>query len=304
MSDRPWHRSLIKTGARLLLGGAGAHYQDAFPGLKISRSVNGADGEIHYRGRPVGVVSSVEVLKARAGERIYIIGSGPSIAQSNLEGLPDGSTILLNGAISLWGPSIKAPLAIAVEDERFIWRHFDLLRRTVRGDVPCLFSVEVLRAICELEPAFLADRTIMLIDDVRKPYGHRRRRFSDIQTFDFVRRDAATNAGVSFDPDRGLFRGGSVAVSALQFALYCEPKAIGFLGIDISNADQPRFYETKGSTAASGIAEAEARIVAHFLLAKEVAEERGIDLVNYSPVSALASAGFGYDDRFSPKRPA
>jgi hypothetical protein len=286
------------------LGGTGAHYQDAFPGLRLSRSVNGADGKIIYRGKQVGVLSSAQVLRARTGESVFIIGSGPSIAQNDLGGLPQESAILLNGAISLWGGPITAPLAIAVEDERFIWRHFDLLRRTVRGDVPCLFSVEVLRAICELEPAFLAGRTIVLIDDVRKPYGERRRRFDTIQAFDFVRRDAATNAGLSFDPDRGLFRGGSVAVSALQFALYCAPRTIGFFGIDISNADQPRFYEKKDAVATSGIAEAEARIVAHFVLAKEVAAERGIELVNYSPVSALVGAGFGYDDRFSPRRPA
>lgn len=304
MSDRPWHRSLIKTGARLLMGSAGAHYQDAFPGLKIVQVVNGVSGEIRYRGKPVGVLSSAEVLKARSGDSVFVVGSGPSIAQNDLGGLPDDSAILLNGAISLWGGPINAPLAIAVEDERFIWRHFDLLRRTVKGDVPCLFSVEVLRAICELEPAFLAGRTVVLIDDIRKPYGLKRRRFDSIQAFDFVRRDAASNAGVSFDPDRGLFRGGSVAVSALQFALYCAPKAIGFFGIDISNADQPRFYETKGAAAASGIADAEARIVAHFVLAKEVAAERGIELVNYSPISALVGAGFGYDDRFSPKRRA
>jgi hypothetical protein len=304
MSDRPWHRSLIKTGTRLLLGSARAHFQDAFPGLRIFRATAAETGAVIYRGRQVATLSSAAVLRARAGDDIAIVGSGPSIAQNDLSGLPPRSAMLLNGAISLWGGPIKAPFAIAVEDERFVWRHFDLLKQRVGGDTPCLFSVEVLRAICEIEPDFLADRTIILIDDIRKPYGIRRRRFDAIQAFDFVRRDAASNAGLSFDPDRGLFRGGSVAVSALQLALYCAPKTIRLFGIDISNARQPRFYETNGTSAASGIAGAEARIVAHFVLAKAVAAERGIDLVNYSAVSALVAAGFGYDDRFSPRSPA
>ncbi|MET0747899.1 MAG: glycosyl transferase [Rhizobium sp.] len=304
MSDRPWHRSLIKTGTRLLLGSARAHFQDAFPGLRIVRATAAATGEVCYRGHRVATLSSAALLRARAGDSIHIVGSGPSIAQNDLSGLPPRSAMLLNGAISLVGGPIETPLAVAVEDERFIWRHFDLLTRTLRDDTPCLFSVEVLRAICERDPAVLADRTIMLIDDIRKPYGVRRRRFDAIQDFDFVRRDAASNAGLSFDPDRGLFRGGSVAISALQFALYCAPKTIGLFGIDISNAGQPRFYETQGASAASGIAAAEARIVAHFVLAKSVAAERGIDLVNFSPVSALVAAGFGYDDRFSPRSPA
>lgn len=304
MSDRPWHRSLIKTGARLFLGSARAHFQDAFPGLRIFRATATAAGSVQYRGKQVATLSSAAVLRTRVGEYLAIVGSGPSIAQNELSGLPLQSAILLNGAISLWGGPVKTPFAIAVEDERFIWRHFDLLKQRVRDATPCLFSVEVLRAICEIDPAFLADRTIILIDDIRKPYGIRRRRFDAIQAFDFVRRDAASNAGLSFDPDRGLFRGGSVAVSALQFALYCAPRTIGLFGIDISNADQPRFYETRGASAASGVAEAETRIVAHFVLAKAVADARGIALVNYSPVSALIGAGFGYDSRFSPRSSA
>ncbi len=303
MSDRPWHRSLIKTGARLLLGSARAHFQDAFPGLRITRPTASVTGAVDYRGRQVATLSPAAALRARSGAEIAIIGSGPSIADADLSGLPPQSTILLNGAISLWGGPIKAPLAVAVEDERFIWRHFDLLKQRVRDDTPCLFSIEVLRAICEIDPDFLAERTIVLIDDIRKPYGSRRRRYDTIQAFDFIRRDASVNAGVSFDPDRGVFRGGSVAVSAVQFALYCAPKTIGLFGIDISNAHQPRFYETKGSSAASGIADAETRIVAHFVLAKAVAAERGIEIVNHSAVSALVGAGFGYDDRFSPSRP-
>lgn len=308
MSDRPWHRSLIKTGTRLLLGSARAHFQDAFPGLRLVRPVEGRDGTVFYRAKPVGALSSAAVLRARAGSdaELYIVGSGPSIVQNELSLLPPESAILLNGAISLWGDEIATPFAIAVEDERFIWRHFELLKTKVaaKRDVPCLFSVEVLRAICEIEPDFLVGRIIVLIDDIRKPYGLRRRRFDVIQSFDFIRRDAESNAGLSFDPDRGLFRGGSVAVTALQFALYCAPKTIGLFGIDISNAHQPRFYETKGKSATSGIALAEARIVAHFVLARDVAIERGIKLANYSPVSALIGAGFGYDSRFSPRRPA
>lgn len=304
MSDRPWHRSLIKTGARLILGGARAHYQDAFPWLTISRASEVGAGDVRYRGKQVAVLSSARVLQQRAGESIFVVGSGPSIARNDLGGVPDASCILLNGAIGLWGGPIRTPLAIAVEDERFIWRHFDLLQRNVKGDMPCLFSVEVLRAICEIDPKFLSGRTIILIDDIRKPYAERRRRPEAIKAFDFVRRDPQGKAGISLQPDRGLFRGGSVAVSALQFALYCHPKLIGFFGIDISNADQPRFYETKAATAASGVAAAESRIVAHFLIAKTVADERGITMANYSPVSALVGAGFGYDDRFAARSPA
>lgn len=310
-SDRPWHRSLIKTGARLLLGGSRAHIQDRFPGLSIIRSANSgrdaqsgpspqsAQGEVRYRGARVASLFGVELLRERAGETIYVIGSGPSVNGCDLTALEPGSAILLNGAINLAGEQIAAPLAIAVEDERFIWRHFDLMRRKIGAGAICLFSIAVLRAICEHDRGWLADKTILLIDDVRKPYGAARRSIEIIRQLDFVLVNEAGTAGLSLSPDRGVFQGGSVAISALQFAFYCAPKTIGFIGIDISNADQPRFYENSSEAAFSGIARAEARILEHFALARDAAAVRNIVLVNHSPVSALLKYGFGYDDRFA-----
>jgi len=297
MADRPWHRSLIKTGARLLLGGSRAHAQDWFPGLNIVRR-NGA-GEVFYHRAKVADLSSTDRLREQSGQTIHVVGSGPSIRDCDLTDLEKGSAVLLNGAIGLIGEQIAAPLAIAVEDERFVWRHSEMMRRRIRSGTICLFSVAVLRAISELDSRWLADKTIVLIDDIRKPYGARRRSIDDIKRLDFVRLNATGSAGFSFAPDHGVFQGGSVAVSALQFALYCSPKTIGFLGIDISNAGEPRFYETSDETAFSGITQAEDRILEHFILAKEIASERGVTFVNYSPVSALLKHGFGYDARFA-----
>ena len=297
MADRPWHRSLIKTGARLLLGGSRAHAQDWFPGLDIVRR-NGV-GEVFYHRAKVADLSSTDRLREQSGQTIHIVGSGPSIRDCDLTDLEKGSAVLLNGAIGLIGEQIAAPLAIAVEDERFVWRHSEMMRRRIKSGTICLFSVAVLRAISELDSRWLADKTVVLIDDIRKPYGARRRSIDDIKRLDFVRLNATGSAGFSFAPDRGVFQGGSVAVSALQFALHCSPKTIGFLGIDISNAGEPRFYETSGETAFSGIARAEDRILEHFVLAKEIASERSVTFVNYSPVSALLKHGFGYDGRFA-----
>lgn len=297
MVDRPWHRTLIKMGARVLLGSSRAHAQDWFPGLNIVRK--SGVGEVFYHRAKIADLSNSDRLRDGAGEIIYIIGSGPSIRDCDLTGLERNSAILLNGAIGLIGEQIAAPLAIAVEDERFVWRHSEMMRRKIKPGTICLLSVPVLRAISERDSRWLSDKVVILIDNISKPYGSRRRPIEDIGKLDFVRLNAAVTAGFSSTPDLGVFQGGSVAVSALQFALYCSPKAIGFIGIDISNAGQPRFYETSDEAAFSGIARAEGRILEHFVLAKEIASERGVTFVNYSPVSALVKHGFGYDDRFA-----
>lgn len=293
-SDRPLSRSLIKLGARLLLGRDLAHMQDWFPGLSID------EGRVlHYRRQPVATLRDAGILIDAAREWIHIVGSGPSVAGADLSRLEPASTILLNGAIHLAGGPIAAPLAVAVEDERFVYRHFDLMREKVAAGQACLFSVAALRAICERDRGWLADRRVILINDIRKPYGLPRRTAAQIRALDFARLDPSGEYGVSLSPERGVFQGGSVAVSALQFAIALRPAKIGFVGIDIRNAAGPRFYEKTGQAAFSGIAGAQARILGHIALAKSVAEERGIAFVNFSPVSALSDIGIAFDDRLA-----
>ncbi|MBL0371934.1 glycosyl transferase [Rhizobium sp. KVB221] len=293
-TGRPLRRRITKLLARLLLGGSRAHYHSWLPSLSIVGREAGAPGTVRFRGAHEISLRSSDMLAERAGDRIVIIGSGPSVNSVELARLPSKSSILLNGAIGLVGEKIAMPLAIAIEDERFIWRHFDMIRDRLAIDVPCLFSPGVLRALYEIDKGWLTGRQVVLIDDIRKPYGAPCRRDADLRQLDFVTLSADGKAGFSTAPDRGVFQGGSVVISALQFALASPARHIGLVGIDISNADAPRFYEKKGSMAFSGIAGAEARILAHIALAKEVAERNGVELVNHSAVSALRSIGLEY----------
>lgn len=299
-SDRPWFRHLVRLGTRLAMGRKRAHAQDWFPWLKIEAVVGqGAPSSLVYRGRYVAALQTVDALRQRAGAEIHIVGSGPSIRQMDLGLVTGRSAILLNGAISLIGNAIAEPLAVAVEDERFVFRHFDgIMQKIVPGTV-CLFSVAVLRAICERDAGFLKDKTIILIDNILKPYNADRHSYSDVAARDHVVLNEVQTAGMSLDPARGVFQAGSVAVSALQFAIACGPKRIGFIGIDISNAQQPRFYEKSGTKAFSGVAGAEQRILDHVSVAVAAGRQKGIEFLNFSPVSALAKLGLTYDPRLT-----
>ncbi|MCA1406930.1 glycosyl transferase [Ensifer sp. IC3342] len=296
-SNRPFSRSCIKIAVRLLLGRSRAHVQDWFPGLKLERATADRDGMIQYRGELVGHLTSLSrALKARPS-RVLIVGSGPSIAQCDLTRADESSCLLLNGALHLYPRVIAKPLAVAIEDERFVWRHFDLIKRIPAGCV-CLLSVSVIRAICELDSTWLRDKTIVLIDNLRKPYGLPRRDTVELRKLSHVRLSEDGDIGFSEDPSAGIFQAGSVAVSAAQFAVSWRPRSIGFVGIDLSNADEPRYYETTDK-AYSGIVAAQKRIVDHLAMARSTAAESGIEVVNHSPVSALVGMGFGYDAAFS-----
>lgn len=297
-SERPPWRSVVKMAAALL-GKSRRHAHAWLPYLTLQAMDAEGHRAIVYRGKTVGSLLPAPVLRERAGPSILIVGSGPSMNDSDLATMEKRSAILLNGAIGLIGQAIAEPLAVAIEDERFIWRHFALVRAHVAPETILLLSTEVIRAICEIEPAFLGGRQIILIDNIRKPYRQVLQSLDRLSVLPFVVLDGEREAGVSLDPDKGVFQGGSVAISALQFAMFCEPREIGLLGIDIVNADQPRFYERAGQVAGSGIVRARNRIVAHFRLAKDVCARRGITIRNHSAVSALVAEGFAYDDRFA-----
>lgn len=295
-SNRPLTRSIVKLGARFFLGSERAHFQDHIPGLVITAKQ--PDRVIVYRGKQVNALQRYDIL-GHGQVAAYIIGSGPSIERCDMSKLDIGSAILLNGAIHLLAKRGPLPLAVAIEDERFIWRHFALLRNRIAADTICLLSVQVIRAICEHDPSWLSDKRVILIDNISRPYGSRRRSNAELSRLDFVTMGRDGNGGISTEPDKGVFQGGSVAISAMQFLIACRPGLIGLFGIDISNADLPRFYETKDAAAFSGIAMAEARILGHFATALSVCSKQGITVECYSEKSALLAAGYQYSDRFS-----
>lgn len=281
MGDRPPGRALIRLGA-LALGRSRAHRQDVWPHLAIDR----AAGEVRWRGRPLVQLLPLAAVVPREAPLLAIVGSGPSLNGQRIEALPAGRTILLNGAASLAGR--VAPLAIAVEDERFVFRHHAMLAAVPRA-VPLFLSPAALRAIAERDTALLEGRRVCLIDNLAKPVNRARRSLDDPTLGPVLRRKGG--AALSLDPETGVVITGTVAFSALQIALAAAPRQVLLAGIDLANADQPRFYEGE-DRAPSGIVTGLRRILAGFALALEEAERRDIALTCASPVSALLGIGY------------
>lgn len=299
ISNRPLRRVIFRLLCAVLLGRDRAHYEGWLPSLRLELATAERFGEVVYKGARVGtLVRSIEVLANSPPEEVVVIGSGPSVSEANLNLVLPGTAILLNGAINLGLTHGIKPLAIAIEDERFVWRHFDLMRSAISNDVPMMLSPSVLRAICEIDPGWLSEKRVVLIDNVLKPYDHSRRRISEIVDFRYIRASSAGSC-LSLLPDRGVFQAGSVAVSAFQFAMYYRPNKIGFLGVDINNSGLPRFYEVSGNAAYSGILQAKLRILNFMSLGLVVASDLGISVVTYSAQSALREVGMPFDRRLT-----
>lgn len=282
MSDRPLRRRLIKLA--FSLNRARAHGQEAWPGLSLERPRGNAPGQVTWRGRPLTTLLPLATLP-RAGT-ITVVGSGPSMRDMDPARLP-GLPILLNGAAQLV-PALGRPALLAVEDERFVWRRGAMIRAIPEGTT-CLFSVAVLRALAEQEAEWLRDRPVFLLDNLLKPYGGPRRSLDDPAVAPLVLRDGV--AAASRDPQSGVVGGGTVAFSATQVALALAGDRVALAGVDLANADRPRFYESAGDRAASGLLKGRDRILAHFRAALALARERGLALDLVTPGSALEGIG-------------
>ncbi|MRX49879.1 glycosyl transferase [Paracoccus sp. S-4012] len=289
MSDRPLGRSLIRLGA-MALGRSRAHRQDVWPHLAVDRVA----GEVRWHGRSLARLVRLAEIVPPGAPLLAVVGSGPSLAAQTPERLPPGSAILCNGAASLAGR--VAPLAVAVEDERFVYRHAAMLAGLDRG-LPLLLSAAAMRAMAEHDASLLTGRPLALIDNLAKPVNAPRRRLDDPALDPILRR--AGTAALSRDPDAGVVITGTVAFSAMQVALAAGPETILLAGIDLGNAASPRFYESPANMAESGLLKGLPRIIAGFALARDEARERGIRLSCASPVSTLLGLGIPYDSRLA-----
>ena len=281
MGDRPLRRRLIKLGMTLIAPRR-AHRQDVWPHLGIDRDT----GAVTWRGRRLLRLAGFADIVPRDLPLIAIVGSGPSLALQKPERLPDRSAILLNGAATL--ADRLAPLAVMVEDERFVFRHMAMLTALPR-DLPLMLSPAALRAVAERDAALLTGRPVALIDNLAKPVNAARRSLTDPALDHIVVRHG--DAALSTDPDRGVVIHGTVALTALQVALHARPRQVVLAGIDLSNAEAPRFYETGDSRAPSGIVAGLDRITAGFDAANRLATAQETELLCASPVSALLSLG-------------
>lgn len=92
--------------------------------------------------------------------------------------------------------------------------------------------------------------------------------------------------GVSLDVTNGFVEAGTVAYVAAQLAFSKHAAAIHLFGVDLLNNKQPRFYENLQNQAPSKLDKAiYERIVPSFNLLGQVYQQKGVSVINHSPIS-------------------
>ena len=217
----------------------------------------------------------------------------------DLSSLLNEVSLILNGAIFLREDHQFVPSIFCVEDERFIWSHFKQVGKMLPMETACVFTPAVMRAICEISPGWLTNRTLFMIESVKKPYLKSQLTEEDLRRIDWLMTNDTNKIGFSLNPSVGIFPIGTVAYSAFQICVSLSPSTIGFAGVDLCvDSERPRFYNNAKKSVWSGLNHSQAKILNGFKLGNKAASDNGISLENYSRRSALNDIGFTYSSRF------
>ncbi|CDT91086.1 hypothetical protein [Vibrio coralliirubri] len=232
----------------------------------------------HFKQNKLDILtlSSLELAESR----VNIIGSGPSVNELDFAKLKEANNIFLNGAISLAHKEDLPIFAHVIMDSNFVYNRFDLLKNSAKNKSKLILSLGALCAIAERDFEIIRNNEIYLFHI--KP-------ISDTDSF-------------THNIDQYVIDGGTVMAVAIQSVLNANPSSAYLLGLDISNAHLPRFYEQEKHVQKSGLQkDFEDKILPFMTEAKKQYDAKEVGLYNCSPVSKLPFDIIPYSDHYEKK---
>ena len=254
-------------------------WMEALKGWRVRFfSKNGSEGVRLPNGQEVHFPSMGAFKGRYAHQCVHVLASGPSMLHFRSERLGQNLAILVNGAIRFYEQGVRHCVWV-VSDSRFV-HHQPHFWSTVVG-MTCFFTPAVIQLIAAHSPGFFARNSVVMIRDVRQMWSDRHLIPPEVAVHD----SQHPNIGVSFDISQGFVEAGTVTFIATQLAYYMGAERIVIHGMDILNADQPRFYEQPGERSPCKLLAGKDRIVASFNWLNAMYAERGVQVYNASPVS-------------------
>lgn len=242
-------------------------------------------------------------------QAVSIIASGPSITNLDFSELLDTATIFVNGSITLLGQhNFSKVVGYVISDARFIKHQPNILKQHYKGQ-PLYATLAVFEAMAVIQPDIIRNyhQSMRILYPVDRPWGVKSNKlwlaslsfrkkllnkkqplslFADHPNFIIDVSHKPVAIGVSLDVTQGFVEAGTVAYVAAQLAFSRQASVIHLYGIDLLNNAQPRFYEDQGKSAPSKLDKAiSERIVPSFNLLGNTYKQRGVTVVNHSPIS-------------------
>ena len=293
---RPFVYKVLEKWLNVVLPENRKHFRYIWPELKVTHHIDGTRS-FSYKRQHIARSCPASLLRGYCAERLFLIGSGPSIKSQNIAKLQNQTVMLMNGAFYLTEEHSFKKVIFVVTDFEFMEQNPTLILKALESEACCIFTSECIRVIAELYPEALKDRPFIISEEIgrfsnqAKPSLSALRQWADEREgvrFDGSRSTMRQFFGFCSNPDLGFFNCGTVMYAALQFGAYTQPASIYLLGFDIGNATEPRFYETASKTAPSRLLEDfESIIQPAFEYGRKCLAEKNIQVYNLSPISSL-----------------
>ena len=288
---------------RRSLPGTLRHMKRLHPGFRIEPFGESSDPgfSIHWKGRQVGQTLPLGALHKADDPRCYLIASGPSLSQIDLDRLAGKVCFGVNGAIATASSSPVSFRYHLVADASFVRDRITLVRQMLESGADCLFSFGALNSLCEQDASLLTHDRLFLLPEINAFYNTPRLAPADFARW-ATRQDYLTlhpdpqyhtgRVGFSRDIRRGVFSAQTVVFEALQVACHLGYRRIFILGMDLNaSPGQARFYEQGDHVARTRLDRDFAPYIQPaFEVARTVATAAGFEIYNLSPDSRLPGA--------------
>jgi len=280
------------------------HNQALWPLVKVRRDQRGRLVECVIRGvSPSPALADLDLEPRHPGQTAHLILSGPSVAEIDYDRLTLDYVMGVNGSIALQArhPNLRFDY-YAILDTGFMDKRRHLVDQILAQDLLLLCTPEVVKWIALRIPPRRIGCRLGVFEEVHQralcprptpqALAAQLAGDPDLVLFDAYRPVHAH--GYSLDVRRGLFGGGTVAYSALQFLTWLGFSRIYVHGLDLKDAhNRPRFYETDKDKAGTALTRQFAsHIEPAFRDAGALLRSRGVQVYNLSLDSALGEDVF------------
>lgn len=225
----------------------------------------------YQRYRRLAVESTAGINSVRncvSGGPVYIIGTGPSISNTDLSKLNGSTVIFLNNAISLRDRFEPGRSFACISDHL---RAIELRSECTARGITCLVTTDKVLNPAVSPLIFATPYIFVMPKFLTRPNG-------DLQI--------SAAFGFSDDPTSGIYLGKSVVFPAIQMAWFMGARDISLVGVDMTIGAKAAYYDKtiKSNWSAFNYAR-DGR--PHFALMRDCLRERGCALQNLTVGGAL-----------------
>lgn len=284
--------SLFKQFYRYTRPRAFRHNENLWPWTKITRGAGGEISALVYKGHPVPLCRLSDLKNTVSGP-LLLTATGPSVKEIDFSVMPASVPVMgVNGAYFLTG-QVNFSFYLIVDME-FFDRKPEIIAAIVAN--PNILFFTTIHGIAKIIDRLGFDHIqcrLAAIEDAcyriyqaRIPCTNIKKTFCETDTV--VLHQYSDEIGFAIDIRQGIFDAGTVAYWALQIIAWLGFDKVLIAGLDMTNFEQPRFYESSSNKLPSYLAsKVESLIFPAFELASTYMRRAGIDIINTSTESAV-----------------